>query len=471
MSFGDQVAIQLNNGKLWVSDGTEAGTKSLESQMVAAKVTDFDLERGPDGQQSLDIDGVLYFFGSYDNSTDEIFKTNGTTVTKVTTGLDAWETMYYIDGMIYAGDNEGFFQVNPTTGVFDEIYPEFDCDDFGFTQVQKVGGKILFIGDGNNCDNDRLFSWDPSTPNVDPVAFTASIGGLGSTGTGDDDYMEDEEDSHTMFNGEMYFTAEGNNAGSDIGYELFKTDGTQAGTVLVKDLNVGGDNSYAPSDNYMLPVVIGDEMFFADDSGDMWKTDGTTAGTVKTIDDSSLQSAGDYIDGRTLVFNGKIITSFYNNTIGDALYSTDGTVAGTTLIVDTNPTTGYSLCASYCTSLVTFDDHVFFIAFDDMSNNVWVTDGTSAGTSQVTLFEGAYPVGNQMDESLVVAGDNLFFGVSDRGSDGGTGEMALYKISTGEELANTGAGLNTNSFGGLVAMALVALAGAAVIARRRSTTA
>jgi ELWxxDGT repeat protein len=283
--------------------------------------------------------------------------------------------------------------------------------------------------------------------------------------------MEDEEDSHTMFNGEMYFTAQGNNAGSDIGSELFKTDGTQAGTVLVKDLNVGGDNSYAPSDNYMLPVVIGDEMFFADNDGDMWKTDGTTAGTVKTIDDSSLQEVGTDIAGRPLVFNGKIFTSFYNNTIGDALYSTDGTVAGTTLIADTNPTTGDSLCASYCTSLVTFDDHVFFIAFDDMSNNVWVTDGTSAGTSQVTLFEGTYPVGNQMDESLVVAGDNLFFGVSDIGSYRGTGEMALYKISTGEELANTGAGLNTNSLGGLVAMALVALAGAAVIARRRSTTA
>jgi len=41
----------------------------------------------------------------------------------------------------------------------------------------------------------------------------------------------------------------------------------------------------------------------------------------------------------------------------------------------------------------------------------------------------------------------------------------------GEGLANTGAGLNTNSFGGFVAMALVALAGAAVVVRRRSNKA
>jgi ELWxxDGT repeat protein len=453
-----------------VSDGTEAGTKSLESQMVAAKVTDFDLERSISGHQSLDIDGVLYFFGDYDNSTDEIFKTNGTTVTKVTTGIDAWDSMYYFDGMIYVIDDEGVFQVNPTTGAHDEIYPALDCKDTGATQMQMVGGKILFIADDNSCD-EQLFAWDPSTPNVDPVAFTSSIGGLGSDGVNDFDYLDDDQNTFTMFNGEMYFSASGNVGGEYIGEELFKTDGTQAGTVLVKDLIPGDDSSFAPNDDYMQPVVIGNEMFFADTNGNMWKTDGTTAGTVEVINDSSLLYAGDYIDGRTTVFNGKIITGFYNNTVGDALYSTDGTVAGTTLIVDTNPTTGYTLCASYCTTLTTFDDHVFFIAFDNMSNNVWVTDGTSTGTSQVTLFEGAYPVGNQMDESLVVAGDNLFFGVSDRGSDGGTGEMALYKISTGEELANTGAGLNTNSFGGLVAMALVALAGAAVIARRRSTTA
>jgi len=40
-----------------------------------------------------------------------------------------------------------------------------------------------------------------------------------------------------------------------------------------------------------------------------------------------------------------------------------------------------------------------------------------------------------------------------------------------EALANTGAGLDTNTLGGVVVTALVALAGAAVIARRRSTTA
>jgi ELWxxDGT repeat protein len=438
--------------------------------MVAAKVTDYDLERNFGGSESLDIDGVLYFFGEYDNNVYEIFKTNGITVTRVTTGMDAWDEMHYIDGKIYAFDGSGAFQVNPSTGAFDEFYPAFDCVNAGSTQVQKVGGKIVFIGDDNNC-NERLYTWDPATPLVDPVAITSSIGGLGETGVDDQDYLDDEENTHTMFNGEMYFTAEGNIAGDSIGRELFKTDGTQAGTVLVKDLFAGSNSSGAPEDDYMGPTIIGDEMFFSDTTGVMWKTDGTSSGTVVAIDNSSLEGVGDYIDTPAVVLNGKMITGFSNDTIGDALYSTDGTVAGTELLVDTNPTDDYTLCFSYCTELTTFQDHVFFIAYDETSNNVWVTDGTPAGTTQVSTFVDEYAVGDWMEASLVVAGDNLFFGVVDELGDGGTGEIALYKIGAGEELATTGAALNANSLGGLVAMVLVALAGAAVIARRRSTTA
>ena len=63
------------------------------------------------------------------------------------------------------------------------------------------------------------------------------------------------------------------------GTELWKTDGTVAGTVMVKDINPG----VAGSNPFQLTNVGGTLYFVAQDGGggaDLWKTDGTASGTV-----------------------------------------------------------------------------------------------------------------------------------------------------------------------------------------------
>ena len=67
------------------------------------------------------------------------------------------------------------------------------------------------------------------------------------------------------------------------GRELYKSDGTAAGTVLVKDINPGS----ADSDPGNLTNVNGTLFFTADDGThgtELWKSDGTTAGTVLVKD-------------------------------------------------------------------------------------------------------------------------------------------------------------------------------------------
>ena len=61
----------------------------------------------------------------------------------------------------------------------------------------------------------------------------------------------------TMFNGEGYFNA---NDGVN-GFELWKTDGTPSGTVMLKDINPNGDS------NASELTPIGNKMYFAADNG------------------------------------------------------------------------------------------------------------------------------------------------------------------------------------------------------------
>jgi ELWxxDGT repeat protein len=79
----------------------------------------------------------------------------------------------------------------------------------------------------------------------------------------------------TNVNGTLFFSADDGSAGQ----ELWKSDGTLGGTVLVKDIAPGPLGSLPTA----LANVNGTLFFGADDQNaghDLWKSDGTTAGTV-----------------------------------------------------------------------------------------------------------------------------------------------------------------------------------------------
>jgi ELWxxDGT repeat protein len=80
-------------------------------------------------------------------------------------------------------------------------------------------------------------------------------------------------------NGTLFFSV----GTSDSGRELWKADGTTAGTILVKDINPGAGSS-APSNLTNVNGMLYFTAFDPVNGTELWKSDGTTAGTVLVRD-------------------------------------------------------------------------------------------------------------------------------------------------------------------------------------------
>jgi ELWxxDGT repeat protein len=148
------------------------------------------------------------------------------------------------------------------------------------------------------------------------------------------------------------------------GYELWKSDGTFPGTLLVTALG-----TTAPSGL----TDVGGTAFFAIGST-LWKSDGTGAGT---------QPVRDFAPGvpRNLAAaRGRLFFAVDDGVHGEELWTSDGTEVGTSLVKDINP----GAAGSGPHALTAARGVLFFAADDGVhGSEPWTSDGTEAGTSLV----------------------------------------------------------------------------------------
>jgi LPXTG-motif cell wall-anchored protein len=450
----DSVAVVvLDNGDLWRTDGTPAGTTALAARAASDGLDDWLFDQYSWSNRAVaDGAGTLYFWGNEVGVNEwNVWTYDGTSFEQLTTvGFTHLSSLYWLNNEIYAWGKDtnssvlwgSLYQIDPSTGAYFEIAGGNNWDEEyqdNSSQVSFTNGRIIFMNDvANNGDND-LVSWNPASPGTPVVS-------LNDAANAADDFAA--WDSRGVFGGEVYFGGHHDT----LGQELWATDGTVAGTRFVKDINTGSGDSEPGTIDGMWFTEFAGELYFAAGDGDDWvlyKTDGTTEGTVRAVD--GLRGPGNCIEAPGLVVG----ESLYTNFSCDEFYILDGTTA-TRLTDDSG-----GLCWDSCVRPVNFDSRVFFVYHDGTNNSVWVTDGTTAGTSEVTNFADDGALGNQ-DFDLVRVGSHLMFGVRDETVDGGTGEMALYSIEA-SGLADTG----TNVDGLAVAALVAAVAGAGVYAVRR----
>lgn len=265
-----------------------------------------------------------------------------------------------------------------------------------------LNGKLVFAAmERGTQDPPGLWITDGTAAGTQ--LLRARLGPLRSLHKGESAFVE--------FAGVLYFGGAEYDAswGSASGYELWRTDGTPAGTYQVADLNPGPASSWP----WELTVARGGLYFVAGTDGEgagsrrgLYRTDGTAAGTklvervagTNTDSPSSvllLTAAGDDLFLRWPVPDRGVELHRLAPCPGAPQREC------ATLVKDLSPPSGSaSTFGSWPEMLVALGDRLIFAAEGTEGRGLYRSDGTEAGTSLLTLA--AY-MGEANGERLSIA--------------------------------------------------------------------
>lgn len=328
----------IHGVELWVTDGTQAGTRMVKDINEAPDLDPFSqADTAGSFPTGLTIyNGEVYFAATSDDG-DELWKSDGT--------------------------ESGTVQVKDIWQGAEGSFPEF---------LTVFRDELYFLASTAE-EGDELWKSNGTQGGTVLVA----------------DIVEGEASSTPSrlyaFGDELYFAASDD---GESGPELFKSDGTAAGTVLVADINTDFATSGSFPEGFF---EFQDELYFlaADgflESGDLasglFKTDGTESGTVRVTDEIAtvdLFSELNVVEFKEHIYFGGIVDFSWE------LYRTDGQPGPSELVVDLAGT-----FPGAPSDLRVLGDEIFFSANTDLGRQIFKTNGEIGEaniTEQLTSIE------------------------------------------------------------------------------------
>lgn len=191
------------------------------------------------------------------------------------------------------------------------------------------------------------------------------------------------------------------------GFEPWISDGTANGTQLLKDIYTG--SPYSINTNAPSSAVIGNKIYFTADDGphgkELWVTDGTTNGTVllKDINTGIRGSQPSHF----VAYNNKIYFTALDDTHGRELWVTDGTTNGTKMVIDAVQ----GLPHSYINHIIVYNNKLYYTGYLNQKHGLIESNGTDVGTKFIAEV-GVGSVSGK-ESNIVLFNSKMYFGGAD----------------------------------------------------------
>ncbi|HEX3526994.1 MAG TPA: ELWxxDGT repeat protein [Thermoanaerobaculia bacterium] len=265
-----------------------------------------------------------------------------------------------------------------------------------FFVTDPTGSPTPWVSDGTQAGTRMLTEDCDHEPSCDGVTMLGAAGGVAFWSRVNDLWTSDGTRAGTarlqaptpdirlltdgVFFGGAFLTF---GCSTETGCQLWRTDGTVAGTRLVHDLVPGPAGGLTGS-----LTVAGSHVFFGAGDGSralgLWVTDGTAAGTHR-IGDLSFST----LDHLTAA--GDRVYFLAKTSAGLQVWTSDGTAAGTVMLTNLPSAASFPEPESEIWFRGT-GSRVYFIADDVVhGQEIWRSDGTAAGTQRITDFGTAEP--------------------------------------------------------------------------------
>lgn len=268
------------------------------------------------------------------------------------------------NGFYFSANNSEFWYSDGTIDGTILIKDFYNTDKI--EQIIPVDNKVYFAANESKSGRSYYDLWVSDRTEEGTINLTNR-----DLGIQDNDIIQEVFE----YNGKIFFSA----FHETFGIEPWVTDGTVEGTMVLKDIAAGEDNSHPQGF-----MVFKDKLYFvANDkiSGyEIWESDGTSEGTLRLTD---INGGGSILsqDKTFLKLDNMFLFYAHHPDYGSELWKSNGTLEGTSLVSDIYE--GKASSNSVFTGGV-INGKAYFIANDNISGyEIWESDGTSEGTKLV----------------------------------------------------------------------------------------